>query len=82
MKVRFLLDENLAPRLKVVLCLNPQIDMHPTYASKTASTAFGCNLSLNQTIRAGTSFNFTPAFSRFNLSEIANIKLLHAERRT
>ena len=50
--------------------------------SITAKTALGNNLSLNHTILAGTSLTFTPAFSKFNRSEIAKIKLLHSARRT
>ena len=44
------------------------------YSSRTSRTDLGSNLSLNQTTFAGTSFIFTPAFSKFSRSEIAKIK--------
>lgn len=50
--------------------------------SITSNTDFGNNLSLNHTTKAGTSLTLTPAFSKFNRSEIAKIKLLHSDRRT
>jgi hypothetical protein len=49
---------------------------------KTSKTALGDNLSLNQIIGVGTSLILTPAFSKFNLSEMANIKLSDRARRT
>lgn len=57
----------------IIYCLN---------YCKTSKTALADNLSLNQISLLGNSVKLTPAFSKFNRSETAKIKLLRSELST
>ena len=64
--------------LYILICRDVNSSIHFI----TSNTALGESLSLNHTIIAGVSLTLTPAFSKFNRSEIAKIKLSQPARRT